>query len=470
MAALGAGDFRKAASGGPYAGQDRHKIFEMKIKDGKEFILGSTKHGPKVIGVSYDKKSGELTYKKTKTAKKFEVAKYTRIFKDADFGGGAGSGGGAEDTKFTESMQCYYCSYVFNVARKKITSATDKQLAQGVPFVQATKSLKQCIEGGPPDWVDTDVYIKTANKLWEKFGNKFKGKVYFHRGSGFMDTIYKMKTQTHSIDKKSGDPQAPGSFSHDKWNPGDIWASTFPPNSNPLQEFTSSWGELNEAVLEYAGVGKTETKLLAISLKKIGAGTPQARLTEFGKKNRKKPSYKFKSFKYGKTGDFFGSQDIYIETDQGEVQFRTFGGETSWQGEIKGGDAAGGKIGGGNVDFFCKQVFRKGIYGKFDAEAALLSDVKKNKKIIEDLYSYYSKYNSKSKPSQTLLTYDEFATKYKETFKSKSYKYTNSKFICMLFLDTIMSGTAKQRDEFVTKMFRYAQSDVDQSSYFVKLY
>ena len=48
---------------------------------------------------------------------------------------------------------------------------------------------------------------------------------------------------------------------------------------------------------------------------------------------------------------FFSSQDIYIETNSGEIQFRTFGGSTSWQGEIKGTAAAAGKIGGGNVNF-----------------------------------------------------------------------------------------------------------------------
>ena len=38
MAALGAGDFRKPASGGPYAGESRDIIFEKKIKEKKDFI------------------------------------------------------------------------------------------------------------------------------------------------------------------------------------------------------------------------------------------------------------------------------------------------------------------------------------------------------------------------------------------------------------------------------------------------
>ena len=44
----------------------------------------------------------------------------TKLFKDPDFGGGAGSGGGADDTKYTESGQCYFTSLVFNVIKKEL--------------------------------------------------------------------------------------------------------------------------------------------------------------------------------------------------------------------------------------------------------------------------------------------------------------------------------------------------------------
>jgi len=465
MAALSSADFRKNASGGAYAGESRHKIFSLKIKDKKPFILGATKYGKKIIGVDYDQKSGVLLYKETPTTKTIKQVKNTKIFKDPDFGGGAGSGGGAEDTKYTESLQCYYCSYVFNKARKQVKAVTDAQLSSAKQYVFATKSLDECLKNGPPDWIETGVYIKTANALFEKFGNKFKGTVYFHRGSKFMDNVYSAKSATHNLDKKSKNPQAPGSFSNDKWNPGDIWASTFPPNSSPLMESTSSWGELNSEILKLAGVKQSVTKLLGISLKKVGSSATKAKLSEFNADTKTK-NYKFKSFKYGKTGDFFNSQDIYVNTSVGEVQFRTFGGETSWQGEIKGGDAAGGKIGGGNVDFYCKQVFKSGIYGDYNNERDLLAGIKKDSQIIPKMYKLYKKYNSKSTPSIKLLTEKEFTAQW----STKDYKFINSKVICMYFLDVLMSGSTAKQDEFITKMFKYAQSDVDQSSYFVKLY
>ena len=56
---------------------------------------------------------------------------------------------------------------------------------------------------------------------------KVVNKVYFHRGSKFMNNLYKAKKAAHDLDKKSEDKLAPGSFNNDKWNPGDIWLSTF---------------------------------------------------------------------------------------------------------------------------------------------------------------------------------------------------------------------------------------------------
>lgn len=464
MASLSSADFRKPASGGPYAGESREKIFDLKIKDKKEFVLGANKNGKKVNGIKYDSRSKTFYYY-VSVKSKVESVPYTKVFKDKDFGGGAGSGGGAEDTKWTESLQCYYCAFVFNSARKKVKAVSDADLKKTSRFVEAP-SLNDCLKNGPPDWIETDVYIKTANTLWEKYGSKMKGSVYFHRGSPFMDRVYKAKAECHKIDKKSDSPQAPGSFSNDKWNPGDIWASTFPPNSDPLKEFTSSWGELNAAVYKLA----TQGKLLGISLKKIGATQATAKCAEFNtpKQQAQRDSYTFKGFTYGKTGDFFSSQDIYLHTSVGDVQFRTFGGETSWQGEIKGGAAAGGKIGGGNVNFYCKQVFKKGIYKEFGDEKSLLQWAKGNqdKNYPELLFELYKKYNSKSSPSKQLMSESDFYV----ALSDKDFKFKNSKLICMLFLDALYSGSASKQNEFTTKMFRYAQSDTDQSSYFVKLY
>ena len=457
----------KIASSGPYAGETRDKIFELKIKDGKDFTLGASEHGPKVKGVSYDSKTRKFTHYDAINKKVIKEISYNKVFKDPDFGGGRGSGGGADDTKYTESLQCYYCAYVFNIANKKITHVKPEELKKAERFVDATESIESCRKNGPANWETTDVYIKTANRLFDEYGRKMISPVYFHRGSKFMDRVYAAKTACHKIDKKTETPQAPGSFSHDKWNPGDIWASTFPTSGDPLKESVSNWGELNHEVEKLAKEGK----LLGISLKKVTS--PNANYQQYNATGSPVAEYTFGTWSYGKTGDFFKSQDIYIKIATKEVQFRTFGGTTSWQGEIKGASAAGGRIGGGNVDFYCNEIFGKGIYGEYGNEAGYLAAFKRgesNGDSQKRMYNLYKKYNSKSLPMQPLMSEGDFIKKLSEIPKLKEYNFKNSKMICLEFLDVILSGTIAQRNQLATKMFRYAESNTDQSSYFIKLY
>ena len=407
MAVLVAGDMTKNASSGQYAGSSRPDIFQRKIDDKRPFIIGKDKGGKVVNGIRYDEKKKTLSYYVGNKKSVVTTVAYTKVFKEVR------------------------------------------------------------IAVGPAEWVATDVYIKSANILFEKFGNKMKAPVYFHRGSRFMENLYEAKKATHKLDKKSGAQQAPGSFSNDKWNPGDIWASTTPPLSTPLQENTSSWGELNAEVYRLASKGM----LLGISLKKVKKDS-KAKLTEYGSPNTrsKRESYKYNGFTFGQTGEFFNSQDIYMHTNVGDVQFRTFSGETAWQGEVKGGAAAGGKIGGGNVDFYTREVFGrdKGIYKGLGTERQLVQWIQSHQdgEYQELLYDLYKKHNSKSKPSKKILSEEDFYAELAE----KDFKFKNSKLISMLFLDRLESASAKKKDEFATKLFRYAQSDVDQSSYFVKVY
>ena len=161
MAELVAGDMRKNASSGPYAGDSRDDIFETKIKEKRPFVIGKDKNGKQVTGVKYDKKKKTLSYYVGNKKSVVTTVPYTKVFKDKDFGGGSGSGGGADDTKWTESLQCYYCSYVFNIAKKKVDCVTDADLKKSEKFVLAP-SLKDCLAKGPAEWVATDVYIKLS--------------------------------------------------------------------------------------------------------------------------------------------------------------------------------------------------------------------------------------------------------------------------------------------------------------------
>lgn len=468
MASLSKKDFRKISENGDFAGETRDAIFQIKIDKGRKFTLGKSETGKKVEGLSYDAKKGELTYK---LGKKILTASYTKIFKDADFGGGSsGSGGGASDTQYTESLQCFYNAYVFNYAKTHpCKSVSTKQLTDASSYAHTDVSLKDCLAKGPSNWMDTNVYLKTANKLYASLKFKTGKKVHFHRGSTFMKNIYKAKTTCHENDKKSDSPQAPGSFLADKWNPGDIWATTLSPSDKPLNAFTDSWGQLNNEVYRLAGRGKKrDIELIGISLKKIGENAP-ARIQEYATPEIKAsaPTYKWESFTFGKTGDFFNSQDIYVKISGKDVQFRTFGGDDSWQGEIKGKSAAGGKIGGGNVHFYSHMLFKKGIFGDKTTEKPYLDEVRRGAIDIQTkLYEGYIKHRKKQTSRKPEMSQAEFI----QELEKQDTNFIHSKLICINFLDAVMKGTSSDRNELATLLFRYASSNIEQSSYFVKVF
>ena len=466
MPALKKQDMLKSAGKGPYAGQSRVAIMSLKIKDKRPFILGESKTGKKVFGKLYDEKTESLVYFSDASKRNTLATTRSKIFKDPDFGGGAGSGGGAEETKITESLQCFYCAYVFK-KRKTIDEKnppTDKELetvTKNLCFT--TKTLKECLEKGPENWIETGVYIKTANKLFEKVGSKFTGTVYFHRagagsgpGSKFMDNIYEAKKKCQKNDIASGNPQAPGSFSNDKWNPGDIWMTTFSNDKKPLENFTSNWGQLNNKVKSLAEDGE----VLGISLKKL----INARFYEYNKEKAITKDYTYKGFVFGRNGDFFSSNDIYLKTSDNEIQLRTFQETTGWQGQITGKSAAGGKVGGGNINFYLKQVFGTSIFNNSEVE---LITVARSNRLLDKMYPLYKKYNLEQTVSNipSTITKEEFDVKLRDM--KDSFKI--SKYIGMVFIDAFLSTQPNKRDDFITRMYLYASSATEQSSYFVKL-
>ena len=315
----------------------------------------------------------------------------------------------------------------------------------------------------PDEWFD--VFIKTANAIVKTYKNKVSGVVYFHRGSTFMQKIYDAKSEIAKLDARSDNRQAPGSFSNDKWNPGDIWMSTYKTTEYPLNNRYETWSELNQQVLDRAGKLGGQTKLLGISLKKVTA--LNATITEFNLPKRvNNIMSSYEGFRFGKKGDFFSSQDIYMYMSGQEVQFRTFSGDSAWQGEIKGASAAGGKIGGGNVNFYCLKHIGENIGGGRGnwSEKTILSNINAEK--TYSLYeSFYNQQNTFQKTDFPILPKVDFMNKFKE----QTNNFRTSKYMCLLFLETFYKGTPVKRNKVVTEMVRYAASNTDQSSYFIKV-
>ena len=477
------------ASGGLYAGQGYVDIAHKKIKDKREFILGTNAQGRKVYGLRLivDKDKFFLEYANSKTSKvKTGQDIISRFFKDPDFGGGRGSGGGADDTAVTESMQCFYLSLLFNTSINKLdnknTQLKDLETQKNHCYVyeRSTRlTAKDCYDRCPEDWFEKNVFIKTANAIYQsQYSKPFKGKkVYFHRGSPFMKKVYASKKRAMDFDRKNNNPPiAPGSFSDDKWNPGDIWMSTQMPTA--IEPFVDNkkfkkppveWTTLREAVVD-----KSTINTIGVSLKKV-EGNPSVVAFNTRERTHNK-EVRFSGFTFGQTGDFFKSADMYMYfSDGGIMQLRATATTKSWQGEMKGKYAAAGKIGGGNINHFVEQV-----YGKSIGSSSMQSNWNETYYTDSNLsimYNLYKKYINKQKsgiPKQNVVSQAEFkrlADGYKNNKgQPASPAFYFGKYMALLFLDTIKADTKnRQLDDFSKSIVRYAMSNTDISTFFIKV-
>ena len=456
--------------------------------------------------------------------------------KTTELGSSKGSGGGAEATAITESMQCFFTSYLFNGREDKFDLSKDYEKAlktfydsvTNINYVHAyNKSsrykFKDLWNKAPKDeeWLQT--YMATANMIKNK-STKFNGNVYFHRGSPFMDSIYEKKKTCEKHNKdliKSG--EAPSdieesltSFSNDKWNPGDIWMSTNKPTDEPfswtppemkknMKVHVCDWVNLQKSVYESADAGET----LGISLKKTGKN---ANFSEFNTPQEKQ-EIKYRGFKFG-NGDFFNSADVYIEFSGGDMQYRPTDGNKSWQGEIKGTKASGGKAGGGATNYYTELYFGKSI----DANAKLASGTWKekkgeikdaDKKKMHELYLIHNKnqtvkkrtavkikleaspnpleklskdfirasdkkfhYYACNTDNVSLSDFKILGDTYATRGKNASKNFYFGKYMALVFIDAVEASSTSpgNRNGFVTDVIRYAQSNIDNvSTYFWKI-
>lgn len=408
--------------------------------------------------------------------------KISSIVKSDYFGGGGGSRGGSDLTSITESGQCYVTSIVYNIKKRAIKweDLTLEDLTKAAKYVDTgSTTLEEVLEQTPPEWVRS--YVKVANYLFENYKMKPGKTVYFHRDSALHKKIFKFKKAVMDADSASDNPQAPGSFADDKWNPGDIWMTTYGLNAYDLPEFpTDSWSKLNEKIYELSGKGQTTNReLLGVSLKKIERNP---RSDEYNKPGLKKDSYSFSGFTVSperlKIGEipFFSSIDCYLYIGDGKVQFRATSGIASkpaWQGEISGTTAAGGKVGGRNVNMYLKENFGDSIFKLGEGEC--VSKIN-NPAFWKEFYGYYCKLfddaNYKRYNKQPLtgakVSFEDFKKLCQERAK-KTETYIVSKYMCMKMIDVIMNNT-RNLNQFSTDIFLYGSSNTNQSSYFIKIY
>ena len=381
--------------------------------------------------------------------------KLTKFKKTAEFGGGAGSGGGADLTKFSESGQCYVCSLVFNVLKGPIETAEDwARIEEGAEYCDTGNiKLMEIAEklGKDEEW--TVSMIRVANLLYKDYKTKFKSPVYFHRDSVFMKRIYK-----DGMKKCMENNPIPvvGTFNENKWNPGDIWMTTLNESQQAQLKFdTTTWVTLNTQIQELAEKGK----LLGVSLKKV-TGKATKEITNDMK--IKKTPYKFDGYRVSAPGkSFFGAIDIYLDISGKEVQYRATATTKSWQGEVKGAAAAAGKIGGIPTNNYLMEYAGEGVF--IEKEEEINAETKKP----DFMTKFYNLY---------LTHYHEGEAMKEESFKNMAMSKTKdspgflfSKYAGLKLVDILNSCSTTDKNKIADAIMKYAQSKTDQSSYFVKI-
>ena len=480
---------------------DIKKIFEkMNVEELKK--LGQTKAGKPSPG----------TYLMFKEKGTETALKISALLKTCEFGGGAGSGGGASKTDKQEAMQCYYLSYLINngigeytlenkndvTINKDLASDKNLQYCHTPAFPNKTAVKELLSDGDLLDWLthgkkgdDLNVFMKIANKIKDHMKKSpnfdFNPPYHIHHKSAFMNEVYKSREKVLEQDKK-GDKKAPAGFNNDKWNPGDIWISKMAPATKVDEifgkthlgdgaiDFTkeTNFEMLKQAVFKLAKDGK----LLGVSLKKV-ADNANVKELNIPDKRKYNTNPKIINFTFGKgpkgtVDDFFSSNDIYLNFDNGEkMQLRSFDGEKSWQGEVKGSLAASGKIGGGGINYYTEKYLGKKIGGDSGGK---WSEGPLRKPDFAPIYELYQKYASHNKNGNKIKSNEVIGDL--NTFKSNvcavksHHSFMFSKYMGLLFLDTICTKdgfTTKNFQEFSTQMLRYAMSNVDESSYHLKV-
>ena len=307
-------------------------------------------------------------YKPVFITDKGDKIKLNDITKTASFGGGRGSGGGAEQTGLMECGQCIYAAAIFNGA--KLSEGDELDSSDWGTYSSSFDvdyPLDNIQKGFTQAWIDSSILI--GNKLKQNL----KGTTYtFHRGSTFVNEIENKFKELNKAEK-------PKPFSDiNKWSPADIYAVKngvrFDFNQySSLGEFTNELKELYDS-----------QNLVGVSLKfASGSVTVEEKNTT---------GFIRRPVKYGgyiKQSDFFKSKDFYIYLDRQKMQLRTFSPVSSWQGEVKGKTAAAGKIGGGVLEAILVKNSTLTKFPYTNAQLKVLA-MKPTPAFLDEMYNLYA--------------------------------------------------------------------------------
>lgn len=385
----------------------RADLFIKKLKAGEQFELTN---GDKVV-IQYDpalEKAIRTGNKKGLSTKPLVTADgeefgFGKLKKSQEFGGGTrGSGGGADQTRATESAQCVYAQVIWDNPNTKFSP---DDLKAAYAKVNSDAKIDEIL-------LSDDGWIASSINGARLLHKALKRKQYtWHRGSSWVDALenkFKELNRQEKIFKNVN-----------KWTPADIWAVASGAENKYNILNASSISELNNELLKaYA-----ERDIIGISLKKIGK---KPKLVQV---NYKKPfkSPKFIKKTYGKR-DFFSAKDGYLfGSGKFELQFRTF---PTFQCEIIGNKAKHGKVSFGGISDAMKEVVGRSLT---------------EKKVLEQLFksspiAFYNQfYQNYSMTGESRMSKEEFISK----IENKKVDWLMSKYM-VVELFTAIGGKEQQ--------------------------
>lgn len=360
-----------------------------------------------------------------------------------------GSGAGAEITALGECFQAY-ASFARQLANKDFESPEEMielLRSKTINKVYADRTLDQCIAGLDPGWLYSGMAI--ANEFKKVLNT---GTYTFHRGS---ELVTKINAKYQELSKKVG-----VTLNINKWNPADIWAL----KENTQLEFDKckTLDEFNIYIKKLYQEGK----LYGVSLKKTPEGKPTKTVYNLDKSSIKKVTY-VGSRITAASKDFLKDEiakDVYvsfsIDGSTTEMQIRTFSaGMSGWQGEIKGATAAGGKIGGGNLQ---EALVLAGIpTSSFIDQTSFKSQSSTTSTNTISKFVVMYKYLSGDTRAINIITEDV-----KKMLKQYDNNWLYSKYLGMQFL-YVMLNSGKQ-NEVMQNVVSIASSTTAVSSVFIK--
>lgn len=441
-------ELKKMASGGPNQGQARIDILAAMVKKQDPITLMNNKqvvvaNVEEVLAkIEQFKKDGKAF---TFTAVDGKTHSTSDIKKTAEFGGGAGAGGGTAQTAVAESAQCLWMSAMLGEGQDKpIEYFTDKILSKYFKNISVGRtSLKDCLS--------IDDSWKTSSYLCAQYAINngiIERGMTFHRDDKLMKAIYSRKNTAF---KNNGFRP----LTDDKWNPGDIWAAE--KGFNPTSFDVSTLENYNDDILD-AYLQKT---CVGISLKKV------AKACKSIEKNVERPpqtsDYKLTAghIKSISRGEWWTTKACYITYVGGQVDLRANQAMGSHKAEIKMKGARGGGVSWGFM-----QDASKRIYGS-SSMLPKNTQIRKESNLIAN-----GDRRAIKKFTQMLNLYDKRISEEEVTSQLSDKKaaeiWIHGKLGGLYILKLIHKGGEKA-DQFITQLVNYAGSSTSDSSSYVIL-